>query len=143
MQVAAAPAPAAQEAPAAAAAEPAAPKQPKPWWITYLAVVIPLLAFIVMSLTTPGSFLVHAWVFALAVIVGYYVVWRVNHALHTPLMSVTNAVSGIIVVGAILQITSENPLVKALAFCAVLIGTINIVGGFAVTQRMLTMFRRG
>jgi len=143
VQVAAAPAPAAPAAPAAAAAEPAAPKKPKPWWVTYLAVVIPLLAFIVMSLTTPGSFLVHAWVFALAVIVGYYVVWRVNHALHTPLMSVTNAVSGIIVVGAILQITSENPLVKALAFCAVLIGTINIVGGFAVTQRMLTMFRRG
>ncbi|GAB2540736.1 Re/Si-specific NAD(P)(+) transhydrogenase subunit alpha [Brachybacterium huguangmaarense] len=120
-----------------------APRGPRPWWVTYLAVVLAGLAFIVLSAATPGSFLIHASVFSLAVIVGYYVVWRVNHALHTPLMSVTNAISGIIVVGAILQITSENPMVKALAFCAVLIAMINVVGGFAVTQRMLTMFRRG
>lgn len=124
-------------------AETAAPPAPRPWWHTYLAVVAGAVLVIGLSLATPAAFLGHAWVFALAVIVGYYVVWRVNHALHTPLMSVTNAVSGIIVVGAILQITSENWLVKILAFCAVLIGTINIVGGFAVTQRMLTMFRRG
>lgn len=145
VQVAAAPAPAdpaAGMAPAERTTAPAAPVR-RPWWVTYLAVLAGGIATIALATLTPGSFITHAWVFALAVIVGYYVVWRVSHALHTPLMSVTNAISGIIVVGAILQITSENPLVKALAFCAVLIGTINIVGGFAVTQRMLTMFRRG
>ncbi|MCS6712083.1 Re/Si-specific NAD(P)(+) transhydrogenase subunit alpha [Brachybacterium sp. EF45031] len=150
VQVAATPAPAGGAAGAAGSGSTAAPaaeaapaKAPRPWQLTYAAVVACGLAFILLSLVTPAAFLGHFWVFALAVIVGYYVVWRVSHALHTPLMSVTNAVSGIIIVGAILQITSDNLLVKALAFLAMLIATINIVGGFAVTQRMLTMFRRG
>ena len=81
--------------------------------------------------------------FVLACVVGYYVVWNVSHSLHTPLMSVTNAISGIIVVGALLQIGGGSGLVSALAFVAVLIATINIVGGFTVTQRMLKMFRKG
>ena len=91
----------------------------------------------------PPEFLSHFTVFVLACVVGYYVVWNVSHSLHTPLMSVTNAISGIIVVGDLLQIGSGSGLVSALAFVAVLIATINIVGGFTVTQRMLKMFRKG
>ena len=74
--------------------------------------------------------------------VGYHVVWNVSHSLHTPLMSVTNAISGIIVVGALLQVGSDNTLVVILSIVAILIATINIVGGFMVTQRMLKMFRK-
>ncbi|MCQ9222768.1 proton-translocating transhydrogenase family protein [Klebsiella pneumoniae] len=77
-----------------------------------------------------------------ACVVGYYVVWNVSHALHTPLMSVTNAISGIIVVGALLQI-GHGGWVSFLSFIAVLIASINIFGGFTVTQRMLKMFRKG
>ncbi|STW04736.1 NAD(P) transhydrogenase subunit alpha [Klebsiella grimontii] len=73
--------------------------------------------------------------------VGYYVVWNVNHSLHTPLMSVTNAVSGIIIVGAVLQI-GLGGWISVLAFIAVFIASINIFGGFYVTRRMLKMFRR-
>ncbi|MBB6056635.1 Re/Si-specific NAD(P)(+) transhydrogenase subunit alpha [Tolumonas osonensis] len=91
----------------------------------------------------PPEFLSHFTVFVLACVVGYYVVWNVTHSLHTPLMSVTNAISGIIVVGALLQIGSDSTLVAVLSFVAVLIATINIVGGFTVTQRMLKMFRKG
>ena len=81
-------------------------------------------------------------IFVLACFVGYYVVWNVSHSLHTPLMSVTNAISGIIVVGALLQIGQGSTLVTVLAFIAVLIASINIFGGFTVTQRMLKMFRK-
>ena len=73
---------------------------------------------------------------------GYFVVWNVNHALHTPLMSVTNAISGIIVVGALLQIGQGHGFVSLLAFIAVAIVSVNIFGGFAVTRRMLNMFRK-
>ncbi|MCF6355309.1 MAG: Re/Si-specific NAD(P)(+) transhydrogenase subunit alpha [Candidatus Polarisedimenticolaceae bacterium] len=90
----------------------------------------------------PPDFLAHFTVFVLACFIGYMVVWNVTPALHTPLMSVTNAISGIIVVGALLQVSSSSGLVVFLAFIAVLIATINIVGGFAVTQRMLKMFQR-
>jgi NAD(P) transhydrogenase subunit alpha len=81
-------------------------------------------------------------VFALAVFVGYYVISNVAHALHTPLMSETNAISGIILVGGLLQVGNENLLVSALAVIAVLIASINIFGGFLVTYRMLKMFRK-
>jgi len=74
--------------------------------------------------------------------VGYYVVWNVTSALHTPLMSVTNAISGIIVVGGITQLTSDNLTIRIIATIAVLIASINVFGGFTVTQRMLTMFRK-
>ena len=90
----------------------------------------------------PADFLAHFTVFVLACFVGYHVVWNVTHALHTPLMSVTNAISGIIIVGALLQVSSENTWVWGMAVFATLIATINIVGGFVVTQRMLKMFRK-
>ncbi|EFB73725.1 hypothetical protein PROVRUST_04997 [Providencia rustigianii DSM 4541] len=92
--------------------------------------------------SAPAEFLSHFTVFALSCVVGYYVVWNVTHALHTPLMSVTNAISGIIVVGALLQIGSGG-WVSFLSFIAILIASINIFGGFTVTQRMLKMFRKG
>ncbi|NQZ23087.1 MAG: Re/Si-specific NAD(P)(+) transhydrogenase subunit alpha [Colwellia sp.] len=90
----------------------------------------------------PADFLSHFTVFVLACVIGYNVVWNVSHSLHTPLMSVTNAISGIIIVGALLQIGQDNTLIQILAWIAVLIATINIVGGFVVTKRMLKMFRR-
>ena len=80
--------------------------------------------------------------FVLACFIGYQVIWSVTPSLHTPLMSVTNAISGIIVVGAILQISSGSGLVQFLAFIAILIASINIAGGFLVTQRMLKMFSK-
>jgi NAD(P) transhydrogenase subunit alpha len=83
------------------------------------------------------------WGFVLACFVGWQVVWNVTAALHTPLMSVTNAISGIIVIGAILQVGGNSFDVKTvLAVVAVLIATINVAGGFLVTQRMLNMFRK-
>ncbi|MDH5789118.1 MAG: proton-translocating transhydrogenase family protein, partial [Nitrospinota bacterium] len=90
----------------------------------------------------PASFMAHFTVFVLACFVGYMVIWNVSPALHTPLMSVTNAVSSIIVIGAILQIGSGEKLIMWLAGLAVLITAINIAGGFAVTRRMLEMFRK-
>ncbi|KMV31512.1 Re/Si-specific NAD(P)(+) transhydrogenase subunit alpha [Photobacterium swingsii] len=90
----------------------------------------------------PSEFLAHFTVFVLACVVGYYVVWNVTHALHTPLMSVTNAISGIIILGAVLQIGQGIGIVTFLAFIAVLIASINIFGGFMVTKRMLEMFRK-
>lgn len=99
-------------------------------------------AFAWIASVAPAAFLGHFTVFVLACVVGYYVVWNVTHSLHTPLMSVTNAISGIIVVGALLQIGQGNGAVTFLAFIAVLIASINIFGGFTVTKRMLEMFRK-
>ncbi len=90
----------------------------------------------------PISFMQHFVVFALACFVGFQVIWNVSHALHTPLMAVTNAISGIIILGALLQIGSGNWLVVFLCFISVLIASINIVGGFLVTRRMLAMFQK-
>lgn len=84
----------------------------------------------------------HFIVFVLACFIGFQVIWNVSHALHTPLMAVTNAISGIIILGAILQIGSSNGVVVILAAVSVLIATINIVGGFLVTRRMLAMFQK-
>ncbi|MTI14209.1 Re/Si-specific NAD(P)(+) transhydrogenase subunit alpha [Sansalvadorimonas verongulae] len=91
---------------------------------------------------SPPSFLSHFMVFVLAVFVGWQVIWNVSHSLHTPLMSVTNAISGIVIVGALLQISSGSLLISVLAFVSILLSSINIVGGFMVTRRMLAMFRR-
>ena len=77
-----------------------------------------------------------------ACFVGFQVIWNVSHALHTPLMAITNAISGIIIVGALLQIGSGSWLIVVLAAISVLIATINIVGGFMVTRRMLSMFQK-
>ena len=86
-------------------------------------------------------------IFALAIFVGYFVVWSVTPALHTPLMSVTNAVSSVIVVGALLAVaveaaTTAGAVAKALGFVALVLASVNIFGGFLVTQRMLAMYRR-
>ncbi|EGU37534.1 Re/Si-specific NAD(P)(+) transhydrogenase subunit alpha [Vibrio scophthalmi] len=103
---------------------------------------VALAAFGWIASVAPAAFLAHFTVFVLACVVGYYVVWNVSHSLHTPLMSVTNAISGIIVVGALLQIGQGNGVVTFLSFIAVLIASINIFGGFTVTKRMLEMFRK-
>jgi NAD(P) transhydrogenase subunit alpha len=101
-------------------------------------------ALLALFWVSPESFLGHFMVFMLSVVIGYYVIGNVHHALHTPLMSVTNAISGIIVVGALLQIGVANTsvIVGVLAFLGILLASINVFGGFTVTQRMLAMFRR-
>ncbi|TDB85250.1 Re/Si-specific NAD(P)(+) transhydrogenase subunit alpha [Actinomadura sp. KC216] len=91
---------------------------------------------------SPAALQVHLTVFALAIVIGYYVIGKVHHALHTPLMSVTNAISGIIVVGALLQIGTGNAAITVLSLAAILLASINVFGGFAVTRRMLAMFIR-
>jgi NAD(P) transhydrogenase subunit alpha len=96
----------------------------------------------IIGFAGPPSFISHLIVFALAVFVGFQVIWNVSHSLHTPLMSVTNAISGIIVLGALLQVGSTNWIVAILAAVSILIATINIVGGFLVTRRMLAMFQK-
>jgi NAD(P) transhydrogenase subunit alpha len=99
-------------------------------------------ALFVVNAVAPAPLPQHFTVLMLSVVVGFYVIGKVHHALHTPLMSVTNAISGIIVVGALLQVTSQNPVMQVLAAVAVLLASINIFGGFAVTRRMLAMFSR-
>ena len=74
--------------------------------------------------------------------IGFQVIWNVSHALHTPLMAVTNAISGIVILGALLQVGSSNWLVVVLATVSILIASINVVGGFLVTRRMLAMFQK-
>ncbi len=97
---------------------------------------------LLMGLVVPGPFVSHLTVFILSCFIGWQVIWNVNPALHTPLMSVTNAISGIIVIGAIAQIFNSSLLIMILATIGILIATINIVGGFWVTNRMLDMFRK-
>jgi len=116
-------------------------KAPASPWRKYALMALVIILFGWLADVAPKEFLGHFTVFALACVVGYYVVWNVSHALHTPLMSVTNAISGIIVVGALLQI-GHGGWISFLSFIAVLIASINIFGGFTVTQRMLKMFRK-
>ena len=132
-------------APAAAAAAPVAAKPVKEpmtaarrLGITFAAAAV---LFVLIALS-PAALQVHLTVFALAIVIGYYVIGHVHHALHTPLMSVTNAISGIIVVGALLQIGHGDVIVTSLATVAILLASINVFGGFAVTRRMLAMFSR-
>ncbi|MGW0160382.1 Re/Si-specific NAD(P)(+) transhydrogenase subunit alpha [Mycobacterium sp. NPDC003323] len=132
-------------APAAAKAAPVekpAPKAPmsaqRRLGLTFAAAAA-LFALIAIS---PAALQVHLVVFALAIVIGYYVISGVHHALHTPLMSVTNAISGIIVVGALLQIGQGDLAITVLACVAILVASINVFGGFAVTRRMLAMFSR-
>lgn len=129
-----------QSAPKAAPAPKELEKPASPWR-KYALMALAIILFGWLADVAPKEFLGHFTVFALACVVGYYVVWNVSHALHTPLMSVTNAISGIIVVGALLQI-GQGGWVSFLSFIAVLIASINIFGGFTVTQRMLKMFRK-
>ena len=113
---------------------------------TAFGFLLPVIAtgLILLSLGSiaPADFMGHLTVFVLACFVGYMVVWGVSHSLHTPLMSVTNAVSSIIVIGAITQVSSHSLIVSILSALAIFITSINIVGGFAVTHRMLKMFRK-
>ncbi len=132
-------------APAAAAAAPVeAPKAKAPMsngrrlGLTGAAAAV---LFVLIAIS-PVALQVHLTVFALAIVIGYYVIGHVHHALHTPLMSVTNAISGIIVVGALLQIGLGDLPVTVLSAAAILLASINVFGGFAVTRRMLAMFSR-
>lgn len=95
-----------------------------------------------LGAVAPPSFMAHFTVFVLACFVGYMVIWNVSPALHTPLMSVTNAISSIIVIGALLQISATDTVIMWVAAATVLVTSINIAGGFAVTRRMLEMFRK-
>ncbi len=100
------------------------------------------IALLGVGAVAPPAFMAHFTVFVLACFVGYMVVWNVTPTLHTPLMSVTNAISGIIVIGALLQISSASLPIVVMAGIAILIASINISGGFLVTQRMLKMFQK-
>ncbi|RAR56180.1 NAD(P) transhydrogenase alpha subunit [Paraburkholderia unamae] len=106
------------------------------------ALVIAALLLLALGAVAPPAFVAHFTVFVLAVFVGYQVVWNVTPSLHTPLMSVTNAISGIIVIGALLHPGNAGTVVTVLAGIALVVATINIAGGFLVTQRMLKMFQR-
>ena len=140
-------APASPAASAAVVKEPPRPPDPRR---RYVGMAIGAAVFGLVAAVSPADFLGHFTVFALAVVIGYYVIGKVHHALHTPLMSVTNAISGIIIVGALIQLGTaqtsggvSQDVVIVLAFLATLIASINIFGGFTVTRRMLTMFRKG
>lgn len=137
VQVSAAPA-----APAAEVEKPAEKAPPDPRRRVYAAGLAAVL-FLALATAAPPSFLPSLTVFVLAVVIGFYVIGNVHHALHTPLMSVTNAISGIIVVGAILQAPVDNLAVQVIAGVAILIASINVFGGFLVTRRMLNMFQKG
>ena len=107
----------------------------------WMPLIIGGLALLGLGQVAPPSFMAHFTVFTLSCFIGYMVIWNVSPSLHTPLMSVTNAISSIIILGALTQISSSNTLIYVLAGIAVFITCINIVGGFSVTQRMLQMFR--
>ena len=139
-----------KELPPAAAGPPPQAPAPQPaialrqnGWVVPIAIGTAALALIALGFVAPPAFLTHLTVFALACIVGWQVVWNVTPALHTPLMSVTNAISGIIVVGGMLAVSgpTASPAVL-LGAAAILLAAINIAGGFLVTQRMLRMFRK-
>jgi NAD(P) transhydrogenase alpha subunit len=138
VQVSAAPADATQVLPV----EKAPPTPPDPRRRLYAA-GLAAVVFLALATLAPPSFLPSLTVFVLAVVIGFYVIGNVHHALHTPLMSVTNAISGIIVVGAILQAPVDNIAVQVIAGVAILLASINVFGGFLVTRRMLNMFQKG
>ncbi len=138
VQVSAAPA----EATKAMPVEKAPPPPPDPRRRMYAA-GLAAVVFLALATLAPPSFLPSLTVFVLAVVIGFYVIGNVHHALHTPLMSVTNAISGIIVVGAVLQAPVDNLAVQVIAGVAILLASINVFGGFMVTRRMLNMFQKG
>lgn len=128
--------------------EPAPVEEPKPGLTQrgkYALIGVGILALFLVNAYAPQPLPQHFTVLVLAIVIGYYVIGKVHHALHTPLMSVTNAISGIIVVGALVQIGGADASVgvQLLAALAILLASINIFGGFAVTRRMLAMFSKG
>jgi H+-translocating NAD(P) transhydrogenase subunit alpha len=134
---------AAPAAPAPApAAEPAAPQRRRRL-PAFVLLATGAVALFLLTAFSPDQLIANFTVFALAVVIGYYVIGNVHHALHTPLMSVTNAISGIVVVGALLQIGHGHAVVTVLSAVAILLASINVFGGFAVTRRMLGMFSKG
>ncbi|WP_438853406.1 Re/Si-specific NAD(P)(+) transhydrogenase subunit alpha [Agromyces sp. M3QZ16-3] len=144
VQVSAAPAPAGAGATdAAASAAGPKPKRTLSKGGRAALVGVGIAALFLVNAIAPAPLPQHFTVLALSIVVGFYVIGKVAHALHTPLMSVTNAISGIIIVGAILQVTSDVPVVQVLSAIAILLASINIFGGFAVTRRMLGMFSKG
>jgi proton-translocating NAD(P)+ transhydrogenase subunit alpha len=134
--------PAATPAAAAPAAVKKEEKQPASPARRFGVVGVAAVALFLITAFSPPALIGHLVVFALAIVIGYYVIGNVHHALHTPLMSVTNAISGIILVGALLQIGQPHLAITIVATAAILLATINVFGGFAVTRRMLGMFRR-
>ncbi len=138
VQVSATPAPAAAKTPEVVKP----PKQKMSAQRRFTIVGVAAAVLFLIAALSPPALLGHLTVFALAIVIGYYVIGHVHHALHTPLMSVTNAISGIIVTGALLQIGHDDPLITSLAFAGILLASINVFGGFAVTHRMLGMFSR-
>ncbi len=120
--------------------EPVTPEAPNKIWMG--ATFVGVLAMLALARWAPDEFLHHLTVFMLACVIGWQVIWSVSPALHTPLMSVTNAISGIILVGGVLQLGATDYTASVLGFLAILFASINIFGGFAVTHRMLAMFRR-
>ena len=117
--------------------------QPKPSKLgPLLGLGVAVLGLFGLGAVAPPSFLEHFTVFVLACFVGYMVIWNVTPALHTPLMSVTNAISSIIIIGGLLQISSTESTIMWIAGITIFITSINIAGGFAVTRRMLDMFRK-
>ncbi|WP_229052610.1 Re/Si-specific NAD(P)(+) transhydrogenase subunit alpha [Aeromicrobium sp. Leaf350] len=138
VQVSAAPAAAPAKAP-----EPVPEKAKATPLAKGLLIAVGVLALFLVNAFAPQPLPQHFTVLVLSIVIGYYVIGKVHHALHTPLMSVTNAISGIIVVGALVQITSDDLAIQLLAFVAVLLASINVFGGFAVTRRMLSMFSKG
>jgi len=125
------------------------PSGPMPAGKLAIVAGVTAVLFALVGAYAPAAFLSHFTVFVLACFVGYMVVWNVKPALHTPLMSVTNAISSIIAIGALVQISPmanaterPNTLIVALAALALVLTAINMFGGFAVTQRMLAMFRK-
>jgi NAD(P) transhydrogenase subunit alpha len=129
---------------AAPPVEPVAPAAPAraAWLAPVAALALGGVLLALVGATAPPEFLAHFTVFVLACFIGYMVVWNVTPSLHTPLMSVTNAISSIVIVGALLQISAASRLIAGLAAFVVLITAINIFGGFGVTRRMLAMFRK-
>ncbi|MDO5529164.1 MAG: proton-translocating transhydrogenase family protein, partial [Paracoccus sp. (in: a-proteobacteria)] len=99
-------------------------------------------ALLFVGMMAPASFMSHFIVFVLACFVGFQVIWSVSHSLHTPLMAVTNAISSIVILGALMQIGSSSWVIVLLSSLAVLMCGINIFGGFLVTRRMLAMFQK-
>lgn len=132
-------------APVAATSTPVAPQESRKLSRGSKAVLVSIgLAILIVAFAfAPPPLPQHFLVLMLSIVVGFYVIGKVHHALHTPLMSVTNAISGIVIVGAIAQLSSANPVVQVLAAGGVLLASINIFGGFAVTRRMLAMFSKG
>ncbi len=124
--------------------EPVAEEEEKaqPLWKQWAPLVIAAAGLLWLGSVAPASFMAHFTVFVLACFVGYMVIWNVSPSLHTPLMSVTNAISSIIIIGALIQVSNPGILVTTLALLAILITSVNIFGGFAVTRRMLEMFRK-